>query len=272
MNRVLGKVAVIPLKVIWLVMAVVPGLHVPEWLMAWIWRLDPSEEESLRYLTLMSQKYGYERAERLAESILETHPLCSVAAYTGLIAMTQGQMDSAAHWLDRAKACDRGAPELVLQLELTLSSQQGEEREVDIASRIVARQDVTMSLTRSALTVLATYALHKRQWPEAQDILDRIYHIEDPIHLRWMRWVAAAGQGQVQQAKLFFDAAWKDSPQKDAMFFQAYGWFLLDEVEQGKTAVTEALSAGASPRRVQALCRSLGIQVGPLTSEATEAN
>ena len=267
MNRILGKVAAMPLKVLWLVMAVIPGLHVPEWLIAWIWRLDHSEEESLRYLTLMSQKYGYERAAQLAESILETQPLCSVAAYTGLIAMTHGHIENASDWLRKAKACDQGAPELVLQLELTLSGQHGEDREVDIASRIVSRNDVSMPLTRSALTVLATSALHKRQWPEAQGILDRIYHIEDPIHLRWMRWVAAAGQGRVQQAKLFFDDAQRDTPQKDALFFQAYGWFLLNEVDQGKTALTEALSAGASAHRVEALCQSLGIHLGPLASE-----
>ena len=120
MNRLLGKIAAMPLKVLWLIMAVVPGLHVPEWLMAWIWRLDSSEEDTLRYLTLMSQKYGYDRAKTLAESILESQPLCSVAGYAGLIAMTHGFMVDAKQWLDRAKACDQGTPELVLQLELAL--------------------------------------------------------------------------------------------------------------------------------------------------------
>ncbi len=203
MNRVLGKVAAMPLKVLWLAMAVIPGLHVPEWLMACIWHLDRSEEEALRYLTLISQKYGYERVEQLAESILETQPLCSVAAYTGLIAMTQGHVGNASDWLKKAKACDQGAPELVLQLELALSGQRGEDEEVDVASRIVARKDVSMPLTRSALTVLATSALHTGQWQKGQEILDRIFHIEDPIHLRWMRWVAAVGLGQIQQAQQF---------------------------------------------------------------------
>ncbi len=272
MNRVLGKVAAMPLKVLWLAMAVIPGLHVPEWLMAWIWHLDRSEEESLRYLTLISQKYGYERVEQLAESILETQPLCSVAAYTGLIAMTQGHVGNASDWMKKAKAYDQGAPELVLQLELALSGQHGEDGEVDVASRIVARKDVSMPLTRSALTVLATSALHTGQWQKGQEILDRIFHIEDPIHLRWMRWVAAVGLGQIQQAQQFFDTAWKDSPPKDALFFQAYGWFLLNEIDQGKTALTEALSAGASPHRVEALCQSLGIHVGPLASEFEEAD
>jgi hypothetical protein len=272
MNQIVGRVAAMPLKVLWLIMAVVPGLHVPEWLMAWIWRLDRSEEEALRYLTLMSQKYGYERVEQLAESILTTHPLGSVAAYAGLIAMTQGEIGIATEWLNRAKACDQGTPELVLQLELALGGQHGEDTEVDIASRIVARRDVSMPLTRSALTVLATSALHKRQWLEAQTILDRIFHIEDPIHLRWMRWVAAVGQGQVQKAQQFFDAAWKESAPKDAFFFQAYGWFLLNEIDQGKSAITEALSAGASPHRVEALCRSLGIQVEHGTSELKETD
>jgi len=36
MSQILGKVAAMPLKVLWLVIAVVPGLHVSEWLMAWI--------------------------------------------------------------------------------------------------------------------------------------------------------------------------------------------------------------------------------------------
>jgi Tfp pilus assembly protein PilF len=143
---------------------------------------------------------------------------------------------------------------------------------VDVASRIVARRDVSMPLTRSALTVLATSALHQRRWQEAQDILDRIFHIEDPVHLRWMRWVTAAGQGHRQEAKQFFDNAWTKSPKKDALFFQAYGWFLLDEIDKGKAALTEALSAGASSRRVQALCQSLGIPIGALTSEFEETD
>ena len=272
MDRLLYKIAAMPLRVLWLVMAVVPGLHVPEWLVAWIWHLDCNEEASLRYLTLTSQKYGYDRVKPLAESILETQPLCSVAAYAGLIAMTYGHMEDASDWLKRAQTLDQGAPELVLQLELTLSSQQGLDQEVETATRIVTRRDVSMSLTRSALTVLATSALHRRQWQEAQNILDRMYHIEDPIHLRWMRWVAAAGQGQVQKAKQYFDAAWKDSPQKDALFFQAYGWFLLNEIQQGKAALTEALRAGASPGRVEALCHSLGIPVGSLASQFEETD
>jgi tetratricopeptide (TPR) repeat protein len=258
--------------VLWLIMAVVPGLHVPEWLMALIWRLDRSEEDTLRYLTLMSQKYDHARVEALAESIFETQPMGSLAAYAGLMAMSQGCMEDAVRWLGKAKACDQGAPELVLQLELALSGQPGVDQEVDIAARIVDRRDVSMPLTRSALTVLATSALHQRRWQEAQGILDRVFHIEDPIHLRWMRWVAAAGQGQVSKAKQFFDAAWKDTPNKDAFFFQAYGWFLLNEIDQGKTALTEALNAGASPHRVQALGRSLGIQVGPLVAEFEETD
>ncbi|MCF7974752.1 MAG: hypothetical protein K9N55_13120 [Phycisphaerae bacterium] len=270
MTRMMGKIAAMPLKVLWLIMAVVPGLHVPEWLMAWIWRLDRSEEDTLRYLTLMSQKYDHDQVEQLAESIFESQPLGSVAAYAGLMAMTQGYMEQAALWLDKAKACDQGSPELVLQLELALSGQPGQDSDVDIASRIIERKDVSMPLTRSALTVLATSALHQRRWQEAEGILDRVFHIEDPIHLRWMRWVAAAGQGHIQQAQQFFDRAWKDSPKKDALFFQAYGWFLLNEIDQGKTALTEALSAGASPHRVQALGQSLGIQVGPLVADFEE--
>jgi tetratricopeptide (TPR) repeat protein len=272
MSQILGKVAAMPLKVLWLVMAVVPGLHVPEWLMAWIWRLDGSEEDTLRYLTLMSQKYDYDRVDQLANSLLEKQPLCSVAGYAGLIAVTHGHMEDASSWLEKAHACDQGSPELVLQLELALSSQHSEDKEVDIASKIVARKDVSMPLTRSALTILATSALHKQQWEEAQAILDRIFGIEDPVHLRWMRWVAAAGLGQLQHAQQFFDSAWKESPQKDALFFQAYGWFLLREIDQGKSALTEALNAGASPHRVQSLCQSLGIQMEQLASDFEETH
>ena len=93
----------------------------------------------------------------------------------------------------------------------------------EVAARIVARRDVSMGLTRSALSTQAYLALHRHQWQDAEAILNRIFRIEDPPHLRWMRWTAAAGLENNQEADQFYQQASNNTPIRFDHFLLSVG-------------------------------------------------
>lgn len=259
LSRFTGQLAASPLRLGCLILSLIPGVRVPVWLLKWTWHLSRHETDALRYLSGAFPQDGVERAQAVGERVFSEHPLPSIAAFLGILAVRAGQIDGSVLWLERARACETGDRDMEFRLELLLCDYRPEFKAEEIAARVLARRDVSMGLTRTALETQAEHALFCGRWPEAQAILDRVFAVEDPPHARWMRWVAAAGAGQEEQARRFYDAAWRKLAPRDVALLKACGWSMLGQKEQGRSALREALSLGLSPDSVPRLCRDLAV-------------
>ena len=255
------KLLAMPLRLIWLILAIVPFVSAPTWMTRWICRLDPSPQNTLVYLAAETRGRDYAYVRAVGEPLYEAHPSCQLASFVGRLAMHHGQIDQADQWCQIAQAFDQQEDEQLLQLEMSLSVNRGDSQDEAIAERILARRDLSMQLTRTALEVKAYRALVRHQWHDADAILERIFAIEDPPSLRWMRWVAAAGMGDHPRADRLFHEAWRRQDPKAIALYQAYGWYILGDAPRGQAALEEAVTAGAPPEVIHGLCRSLSVPV-----------
>jgi hypothetical protein len=260
-TRFIGKILALPFRMVLLILLLIPGLQVPPWLTRWIWLLDRSSDHAVLYLSVVAQNHQYDSIQQLSEQLFSDQPSCSIASYAGLLALQHGHIDTAVQWFEKAKAYDQGDQELVLHLEMDLSNHLEGHNDEEFVARILERREVSMKLTQRALERQAFSALLHRQWQDAQNILDRIFHIDDPLKIRWMRWVTAAGMGLQKQAEQFYHDAWKPLKAKEAAMYKAYGWYILGDSQQGRSALNEAISAGVSPEVINAFCREMSISL-----------
>jgi hypothetical protein len=103
--------------------------------------------------------------------------------------------------------------------------------------------------------------LGRHQWVQAQQLLDRIFRIEDPPHLRWMRWVNAVGLGHKEAAARLYEKAWQGSTPQQAAINQTYSWHILGDRERCHSALCAAHTAGVAPDVINAISRALGLDL-----------
>ena len=262
MLSIIRKISALPLRLVRNVITIIPGFNIPVGLLAAIWKLGQEEDDALRYQRHFFHLHGYEKGKDLTHKILTFRRWCSIPACAGLVANNEGFPEEAMQWLMLAHECTEGKPDALLLLELETS--RDKEEQYVIAQKILARRDVPMPLTRSALWIVILSTLEKQEWQEAANKLDHIFRIEDPPSYRWMRWVAATGLEQHKQAQRYFQEAWSGLPPEVALHYQAFGWFFLNDTEKSRTLLTQALEAGLSPENAKGLCQDLQIDIAEI--------
>ena len=150
-----------------------------------LWFLGREVEDGSAVIGLAAAQEGMDSARHEAERIFAQ---CNEAHITATIAWLEVQHDndySAAHdWVQKAKQADCANEQMLLMMELVLSTRLAEYNQAQIVERILSRNDLPMQFTREALLCKGGLLVNQHRWNQARRIAERILSIEDNEHAR----------------------------------------------------------------------------------------
>jgi hypothetical protein len=252
MIRWLGQLVALPLKVLLILVSIVPVFdRLPLYKAIWALTRDPYYGRNL--ILLLAQRRGMEAARSLAEEVFTACPDGSIAAMIGQIELEAAcDPGRAAAWLNRAKEYPGlKNPDGLLPLELSLSPLVPGLDCHRVVDSILARNDVSMDLTRVALITKAQQDLKAGQWDRALQIADQLLAVSDIPLAHWIRWVGYSASREPALAAQEFQrlSASTLGPLFDAIM--ASGYLCLGDKDRCRGHLLKCRQAGIPDRIVQ---------------------
>jgi tetratricopeptide (TPR) repeat protein len=187
----LGQLVALPLKVLLILVSIVPVFdRLPLYRAIWALTRDPYYARNL--ILLLAQRRGMEAARSFAEEAFAACPDGSIAAMIGQLELDAAlDLDRALSWQRRArKYPGLRNPDGLLLLELFLGSHIPNLDIHRIVESILARNDLSMDLTRMALFAKAQLDLKAGRWDQALQIANHVLSISEIPLAHWILWVA----------------------------------------------------------------------------------
>jgi hypothetical protein len=183
MIRWLGQLVALPLKVLLIVVSIIPVFDRLALYKA-IWALTRDPYYGRNLILLLAQRQGLDAARAFAEEAFAACPDGSIAAMIGQLELEAAcDPGRAAAWLDRAQSYPGlKNPDGLLPLVLSLSPLLSGLDCRGVVDSILARNDLSMDLTRVALITKAQQDLKAGQWDNAGLIAERLLAISE---VRW---------------------------------------------------------------------------------------
>ncbi len=245
MSRLVGKLIAVPIR---LIADVIGFLKIADAtsLRSTVWKFSNEPEDGVKLLVLVCQKRGIVGARELAEEMIAKVNDSLLAAAMGGLEIQFGQGPEASKkWVEHAKNTQAKRQELLLGLELCLSDTFSEYDTAELVEAILARNDLPMDFSRSALTRKADLLLQNRQWGHAGQFADKILDLEEHPFARWVKWVASMAQGNEDDAELHIEKAKGKWPDAFLLSMTALGWFYMGNITQTMELMRQAENSGA---------------------------
>jgi hypothetical protein len=201
-----------------------------------IWTLGREPADAAAVLSLTASGKGMDAARARAEEMFAAHPDAQIAATMGWLQIYHNKdLVAAGVWLKRGSESGVKDPEKLLDLELHICRQSGDDTD-ELVGQILSRNDLPMETTRKALIIKTYKLLAKEMWTEAGKIAQRMLSIEENADIRLLCWTICLANGQNQKAQKHFARAqrlWFDKKLPESVFnmLVAQGYLMLGKEE-----------------------------------------
>ena len=219
-----------------------------------IWSITKDSGTATLLINQTYRKHGIEAAEQLADSLLARRNDAVIAATIGtLVLATTADAARSRAWIDKARAMNCPNLPMLLALDLSISDLDRPEQAETIIDEILARDDMPMAYTRSALGTRAELCLRRQDWDGAEAILRRISNIEDVSSLRWMKWVVRLGRQQNEGEPFRLPESLERSRNAVELLLYAVACWYLHQNETALELVQRARNKGLQPTLIRAV-------------------
>lgn len=196
------------------------GLDVP--LLTAAWRVSGDGRIAKMALAAIYLQQGAEASLAYALVWMQQHPRPEIAAMAGLMALDQGQMDTARQMLQAAQHLDKDDEGLLELLEWQVAVRSDDDHAVrDLTHRLEARRDLPPSLRRMVLCSILWDAVMERQFTEAASRARYLLSIEEVPEAHMALWATALEQGDLKEAQSHLSAAQMTPARK--LYYQVFG-------------------------------------------------
>lgn len=211
-----------------------------------IFFLTRDADDGMMLIWLTGQKQGIESARAKAERMLEK---CQSAKISNMMAMLEWQQNSdcvaAEKWVSSAKENDYADRHILYLAEYIFSQRFEEYNQEQIVNEMLACNYLPADYTRIALLAKQDMLLEKKQWQEAEEIVDRMLSIKEEPSVRLSKWVICLAREDQVQADKHIAAAKSKLSAEDFNSSVGEGYLYLGDEVRAMESFYEAVKQGS---------------------------
>jgi len=210
-----------------------------------ICRITGDVDDWRRLLIFLCTKEGIEKARSEAEKMIArfgSAKISATIAYVEINNDADSGMQLARKWIKEAKDKKLKDADAMLDLELCLSAEVAESERV--IEQILNRNDLQGETTRLALVHKARLLMSRGQWPQAEEVVDKILAVEENFDARLIKWISCSKSSKVEEGQKNLRELLRlplDGYQKALV---AGGWLTLGDKEKAMEWVRAAEKDG----------------------------
>ncbi|WP_169852922.1 hypothetical protein [Anaerohalosphaera lusitana] len=240
----------VPLQMLVFAARILPIHRLP--LLKAIWDLTADPQWGARLIKETAFVKSLADARRLTDRLLSQKNDGRLYLAIGQLELDPGGDPVAAYnWIHRARQTDCTNQEWLLYLELILSRHLPQCDPGDIADRILARNDLPMHYTATALSIKAQLAISNNDFDRADRILDRMLEVQDDANVHFLKWVCAQARNDEQKAEYHRRRFAKQTSADQYFLTLAHGWLRLHNEPNARECLSFAQQKGVTREQIE---------------------
>ena len=201
------------------------------------WQIGGDGETACRALGATAQAYGeaaaLAEAQRWVERAAGRRSCALIAAWGGMLALQNGEIDLARQMLAMGKRAGTDRNGMLELLEWLLTAGTGDGAAVEaLARQLEERRDLSPVLSRQVLTTRLWEAVQRQRFEEARRRAEHLLAIEEVPQARMALWVLAKRDGDIRAAEAHLRQA--DLEPRHKLSFQILGNVAIGFIEEAR--------------------------------------
>ncbi len=183
-------------------------------LWSYCWTLTCSPEDAARLLAVVSQRKGRDAAADIATEVIEKTKTCDPVAMIACIELVNGNFEAAHSWIKLAEDGNYKNPERLLLAKLLICDYHPEYDKREVTDQVLARNDLSMTVTHLALINKAFILLEDNKNVDAERVADRILAVSEDPCARVIKWALCLVNNRPALAETHLKKAQQKRPAK----------------------------------------------------------